>query len=489
MKKKIIIIVSIIVVLVLAVGGAYLIDKNRMDNNKSVIFSTWGYDYAPPEVLGEIVKIIDRTVTENLPCDTEFEKFYEDAENEYYFNCIKSDYIIVEYANGYKEDIKAALESGNATLADLRKFNIAYTIKTRDKEDTNTVTIHHNSVHNIEKLHSFMDNTSANNKNRQDDSIKIIYYTIEGDPIIKDIKYVHNESEFQAYYEVTTDRTVDKFGTQTITTEKYDTRTISKKERNGYVDILLTQHPLACLSEELEPVTICSIPKEKFEVIIEENSFIATIVEEEPTYLIVEPSDGEMEKLQSNTRKILIADGENRDYYYGVGRKVIITYDNKIQSDTNTIISATIDVDGYDNFELEVIESEKLEKRKILDNKDIDKLNSDYGLYYYGLEEVNVKVAGKEMSLEKALKDGYLTLSGILVKANKDVKEVEDAYAERETELRGGPMLFPIKTSYDDGGSVEYRYINYTIIKYHKLDGNRDMYICKAGTTINDLNK
>ena len=489
MKKKIIIIVSIIVVLALAVGGAYLIDKNRMDNNKPVIFSTWGYDYAPPEVLGEIVKIIDRTVTENLPCDTAFEKFYEDAENEYYFNCIKSDYIIVEYANGYKEDIKAALESGNATLADLRKFNIAYTIKTRDKEDTNTVTIHHNSVHNIEKLHSFMDNTSANNKNRQDDSIKIIYYTIEGDPIIKDIKYVHNESEFQAYYEVTTDRTVDKFGTQTITTEKYDTRTISKKERNGYVDILLTQHPLACLSEELEPVTICSIPKEKFEVIIEENSFIATIVEEEPTYLIVEPSDGEMEKLQSNTRKILIADGENRDYYYGVGRKVIITYDNKIQSDTNTIISATIDVDGYDNFELEVIESEKLEKRKILDNKDIDKLNSDYGLYYYGLEEVNVKVAGKEMSLEKALKDGYLTLSGILVKANKDVKEVEDAYAERETELRGGPMLFPIKTSYDDGGSVEYRYINYTIIKYHKLDGNRDMYICKAGTTLNDLNK
>ena len=48
MKKKILIIVSIIVVLMLAVGGAYLIDKNRMDNNKPVIFSTWGYDYAVP---------------------------------------------------------------------------------------------------------------------------------------------------------------------------------------------------------------------------------------------------------------------------------------------------------------------------------------------------------------------------------------------------------------------------------------------------------
>ena len=66
MKKKITIIVSIIVVLIIAVGGAYLIDKNRMANNKPVIFSTWGYEYAPPEVLGEIVKITDRTVNEQL---------------------------------------------------------------------------------------------------------------------------------------------------------------------------------------------------------------------------------------------------------------------------------------------------------------------------------------------------------------------------------------------------------------------------------------
>ena len=488
MKKKILIIVSIIVVLTLAVGGAYLIDKNRMDNNKPVIFSTWGYQYAPPEVLGEIVKITDRTVTENLTCAEAEELFYEDTENEYYFNCIKSDYVIVEYANGYKENIKAALESGNATLADLRKFNIAYTIKTRDKEDTNTVTIHHNSVHNIEKLHSFMDNTSANNKNRQDDSIKIIYYTIEGDLIIKDIKYVHNESEFQAYYEVTTDRTADKFGTQTITTEKYDTRTISKKERNGYVDILLTQHPLACLSEELEPVTICSIPKEKFEVIIEENSFIATIIEEEPTYLIVEPSDGEMEKLQSNTRKILIANGENRDYIYGVGRKVIITYDNLIQSDTNTIIGADIDTDGYDKFEFEVVESGKLEKKKILNNTDLNKLNTNYDLYYYGLEEVNVKVDNKVMTLENALKDGYLTMSGILSKANKDVKEVEEMYAMYE-EQQSVPLILPREIRYRDGGSVEFQYGNFVIIKSSAIDSNNSMYICKAGTSLKDLNK
>ena len=149
MKKKIIIIVSIIVVLVLAVGGAYLIDKNRMDNNKPVIFSTWGAKYVPPAEVNKIVKITDRTVTENLPCDTAFEKFYEDAENEYYFNCIKSDYIIVEYENGDKENIKAALENGNATLDDLKRFNIGYDTKekvTGNIEKNNTITI--NSIGN-----------------------------------------------------------------------------------------------------------------------------------------------------------------------------------------------------------------------------------------------------------------------------------------------------------------------------------------------------
>ena len=75
MKKKIIILISIIIVLTLTVVGAYLIDKNRMDNNKPVIFSTWGYQYAPPEVLGEIVKITDKSVTENLPAILHLKNF------------------------------------------------------------------------------------------------------------------------------------------------------------------------------------------------------------------------------------------------------------------------------------------------------------------------------------------------------------------------------------------------------------------------------
>ena len=395
MKKKIIIIVSIIVVLMLTVEGAYLIDKNRMDNNKPVIFSTWGYQYVPPEALEEIIKITDRTVTENI-------------------------------------------------------------------EKNNTITIKYKSSDNINRLFEFIENTKVDSLNRVEDEIRVITYTIEGDPIIKDIKFVMNDEE--SYYEIVTDTTEDKFGVPQVITKKYDASlyTIDATNNNEFSEVCLVGLPE--VTKPLEYVSICPVY-----YMIEERSFIATIIEEEPTYLIVEPYDGELEKMQSNTRKILIANGENRDYFYGVGRKVIITYDHIIQSDTNTIIGATIDVDGYDRFELEVTESEKIEKKKILNNKDLDRLNSDYDLYYFGLEEVNVKVNNKVMTLENALKDGYLTLSGILSKANKD---------------KGDNVV-----SYDDGGSREYQYETFVIIKYHKLDGNRDMYICKAGTSINDLNK
>ena len=58
----------------------------------------------------------------------------------------------------------------------------------------------------------------------------------------------------------------------------------------------------------------------------------------------------------------------------------------------------------------------------------------------------------------------------IIAKANQDEKDGK------------------IKTDmYKDGGSIEYHYDNYTIIKFHTLDGNRDVYIGTKDMTINDL--
>ena len=70
------------------------------------------------------------------------------------------------------------------------------------------------------------------------------------------------------------------------------------------------------------------------------------------------------------------------------------------------------------------------------------------------------------MPLETALREGYITLNGLIIKANKD---------------------FPDAISYDDGGTLEYHYENYTIIKCHKLDGNRDVYIGTQNMNLNTI--
>ena len=190
------------------------------------------------------------------------------------------------------------------------------------------------------------------------------------------------------------------------------------------------------------------------------NSFVGTVLEETTTYMIVEPNEDEEERKSSD--KIIINYGTNHiDYLYGIGRKVIINYTGYIketypaQIDTNDIL-----INGYEEFELSVKKSDNTKKTKILNEQDIYTYSSDVDLYYYGLEEVNVKVDNKNMSLEKALRSGKMTIDGILAKANQDVVD-----GKIKSEM------------YRDGGTTEWYYDTYTIIKFHSLDGNRDVYI------------
>ena len=73
-----------------------------------------------------IIEIRDRTEEEQLTCAEAEELFYEDETTEYYFNVIKSQYIMVVYNNGNSEDIVTALNAGRATIADLDEFGIEY---------------------------------------------------------------------------------------------------------------------------------------------------------------------------------------------------------------------------------------------------------------------------------------------------------------------------------------------------------------------------
>jgi len=204
----------------------------------------------------------------------------------------------------------------------------------------------------------------------------------------------------------------------------------------------------------------------------EYSSFIGTVLEETTTYMIVEPNEDEVERKSSD--KIVINYGtDNIDYLYGVGRKVLIKYTGYImETYPSQINTKDISVEGYSEFEILVKESEKLENKKILNNIDLYKNNSDYDLYYYGLDEVNVNVDNKTMSLEEALKSGRITLDKIISNANNDL----------DNEIITGDM-------YKDGGSMMYKYDNFTIIKKHTISGNRDMYIGIPEMTMQDTNK
>jgi hypothetical protein len=120
-----------------------------------------------------------------------------------------------------------------------------------------------------------------------------------------------------------------------------------------------------------------------------------------------------------------------------------------------------------EEFELRFYDKQPENEEKthiILDKSETEKY--DYNIYVYD-GSVNILINGEEMSLRNALLQNKITMDEIIEKANKD---------------------FPDAISYDDGGSMEYHYENYTIIKVHTIDGNRDVYIGNKDMTIHDLN-
>lgn len=107
------------------------------------------------------------------------------------------------------------------------------------------------------------------------------------------------------------------------------------------------------------------------------------------------------------------------------------------------------------------------------ENSDIEEILKldDYSIKTLG-GEVNVTIEnGSVFSFRDALFKEMVTPEQILENAKKDV---EDGKIKSEI--------------FDDGGSVEYYYDDYTILKLNTLKGDKDMVIGKKGTILNDYN-
>lgn len=76
---------------------------------------------------GKVIELKDKTKEiENFMCAEALESFYEDDQYIYFWSCIKNEYMVVIYENGFEETISDALKNKTITISDLDRYNISY---------------------------------------------------------------------------------------------------------------------------------------------------------------------------------------------------------------------------------------------------------------------------------------------------------------------------------------------------------------------------
>ena len=258
-------------------------------------------------------------------------------------------------------------------------------------EDKCYIVMNSGPVYNAMQMENFLKNV----KNNIPDEVRIIQYTIEGEPVITDLKYTKDK------FIIKDDSRRDHWSAENdriITTKEYDT---SK--------FMLT----------MDGKELTQIDNKLFEKNNEDNrkSYQINLVSKE-------------EKLD-----IYICN------YVKIDRK---------QARFQLIFNRSND-----------------QKVAILKKGEDEKY--DYNIYSY-CGTVDIVIDGTKMSLRDALISNKITMSEIFDKAEKD-------YADK--------IIYT--ALYLDGGSKDYVYDDYSIIKLNKLDGNRDCYIGKTSMTTNEL--
>lgn len=345
--------------------------------------------------------------------------------------------------------------------------------------------IGHNKIYNKDKLDKFIENTSMNSKNRIEDSIKIVQYTTEGDPIITELSYKIKDETYllsgkpvnKTTYTLKVDNTRDKWSTQEdrkiITNDDIpgDIYGITETKEGDMVNVELSLYAIIDYIDEnvkrYEAINICSYPSNTKQE--KGLSFYGKVIESHQKYILVEPNEDE--EIRKSADKIEISLGGNSDAIYKVGTNVKITYKGYVmESYPAKVVATNIEIKSSDKFEIRFYDKHPQSETKvykILDKSETDKY--DYNIYTYE-GSANILINKEEISLRDALLNNKITMNEIIEKANQDLKDKKIT----------GDM-------YRDGGSMIYQYKNYTMIKYHTIDGNRDVYIGTPELTINDL--
>ena len=165
-----------------------------------------------------------------------------------------------------------------------------------------------------------------------------------------------------------------------------------------------------------------------------------------------------IEKEEQEENTIIVLKGENIDELY------LLRYSKK-----------DIPVEYNSEYTLNIIrkEDDSNIKRELITDKKF-KQKHGYNVYYYGIEKVKILQNGKEVDLKEAISKDNEIIEKIVLKAEKDA----------------GLGIVTNYGMYNDGGTAEYTYNNYNIIKCDKLSENgniRDVYITRSDIKYTDI--
>ena len=159
-----------------------------------------------------------------------------------------------------------------------------------------------------------------------------------------------------------------------------------------------------------------------------------------------------IEKEEQEENTIIVLKGENIDELY------LLRYSKK-----------DIPVEYNSEYTLNITrkEDDSNIKRELITDKNFEQKHG-YNVYYYGVEKVKVLQNGKEIDLKEAILKDNAIMEKIVLKAEKDT----------------GLGIVKNYGMYKDGGTEEYEYDDYNIIKSNRLAGensrNRDVYITRS---------
>ena len=173
---------------------------------------------------------------------------------------------------------------------------------------------------------------------------------------------------------------------------------------------------------------------------------------------IVKKVFNNIEKEEQEENTIIVLKGENIDELY------LLRYNKK-----------DIPVEYNSEYTLNITrkEDDSNIKKELITDKNFEQKHG-YNVYYYGVEKVKVLQNGKEVDLKEAISKDNEIIEKIVSKAEKDA----------------GLGIVTNYGMYNDGGTAEYTYNNYNIIKCDKLSENgniKDVYITRSDIKYTDI--